>query len=67
MVSTLPPTKPATVPQVTPIVNATMVARKPTIKETLLPYIILVSKSLPRVSVPNQCSAEGGDGPSSRF
>ena len=47
--------KTAIVPHITPIDNATNVARKPTSKEILLPYNILVNKSLPRVSVPSKC------------
>ena len=52
--SVLPPENPATVPHITPITNATDVAKKPTINDILLPYIIRVSKSLPKVSVPSK-------------
>ena len=54
-------------PQLTPITNATPVATKPTNKEILAPYKSLLSKSLPNTSVPNKCSAEGGEAPRSRF
>ena len=54
-------------PQLTPITNATPVATKPTNKEILAPYKSLLSKSLPSTSVPNKCSAEGGEAPRSRF
>ena len=47
-------------PQLTPITKATPVATNPTNKETLAPYKILLNKSLPRVSVPNKKSPEGG-------
>ena len=54
MASVFPPENPAMVPQITPMIKATEVAKKPTIKDILLPYIILVNKSLPSVSVPNK-------------
>ena len=54
MASVFPPENPAMVPQITPMIKATEVAKKPTINDILLPYIILVSKSLPKVSVPNK-------------
>ena len=67
MESTLPPKYPAIDPHKTPIVRATNVARKPTNKETRLPYNILVKRSLPNTSVPNIYSDEGGAAPKKRF
>ena len=64
--STLPPKKPAIAPQRTPITRATMVAKKPTINEILLPYNILVRRSLPKVSVPSKWSVVGPTGPKLR-
>ena len=42
MASVFPPENPAMVPQITPMIKATEVAKKPTIKDILLPYIILL-------------------------
>ena len=64
--STLPPAYPAIIPQETPITKATPVATKPTNREILAPYKILLKRSLPNMSVPSKCSAEGGDAPKSR-
>ncbi len=64
--STLPPAKPAIVPHKTPITKATMVAKKPTSNEILLPYSILVKRSLPKVSVPSKWSVVGPTGPKLR-
>ena len=64
--SVLPPENPATVPHITPITNATDVAKNPTINDILLPYIIRVSKSLPKVSVPSKWSEDGAEAPRAR-
>ncbi len=61
--STLPPKYPATIPQETPITRATPVATKPTKSEIRAQYKILLNKSLPKISVPNRCSEDGGLAP----
>ena len=61
--STLPPTYPATIPQDTPITRATPVATNPTSNDILAPYNIRLNRSLPRISVPNKCSPDGGLAP----
>ena len=65
--STFPPAYPAIIPHETPITKATPVATKPTSKEILAPYKILLNKSLPKTSVPRIWAADGGDAPNSRF
>jgi hypothetical protein len=59
IVNTHLPKYPAARPSTLPNMPATVIATIPIIKEVREPYIIRVKISLPRVSVPNQCSALG--------
>ena len=59
ILSTFPPKKPAIPPYKTPITRFKTDAAKAIINEYLAPYITLTNKSLPKLSVPNQCCAFG--------
>jgi len=58
--SNLPPKYPHSIPIVVAISVLRVVAAKPTIIEIRAPKMIRLSRSRPRLSVPNQNSADGG-------
>ena len=58
--SILPPTRPQKIPSDPPHNNAINDPKKVTVRAVLPPKIVLVKTSLPKLSVPNQNSDEGG-------
>src|SRR5690606_28244118 len=57
--STLPPKYPETEPHITPIIRSIKAAVNPMNNDIFAPYHVLANKSLPKLSVPNQCSLDG--------
>ena len=59
--SVAPLKNPATIPRGPPTANPKSMAKKPTVRETLDPQIVLENMSRPFVSVPNQLSQFGAE------